>query len=211
MLLWKFIPIWLAYVAAAISPGPSQAFVLETSVYATKNQGHWGAFGVTLGTAIWVLLVAFGLSALVNSFPSGKFVLSLGSTLLIGYFLVRNLIIFLTDPKAVNQKTRKGSQSPLKAFTAGFFVNLINPNSVVFFLSLLAPMLLTTRNPTDLWICIVGIMILSLIWYQTLAIIASHRHLKKFLHSSGPLMRVCFCLIYLYFFVINLQRLISFE
>lgn len=200
-MLLKLFPIWIAYFLAAASPGPSQVFVMESTFFGSRRRGRFGALGISIGTGIWVLLVAFGLNQLVNSFARGPFFLKCGSVLLLTYFLVRNV-------KAIWQRRAEGAihfqiakESAVKTLVKGVGVNLMNPNSVAFFLSLFAPLLVVADAAKELAVCILGVMIISILWYQSLVSIAAHPRIQRMLRQSEKGSRVVFAVIYLYFLI----------
>ena len=157
-----------------------------------------GALGVSLGTGLWVVLVAVGLSRLVNAFERGPDVLRAGSAALLAYFFVKNLRSAgsSSGPSARSNFALEGG-----VFWKGFLVNVLNPNSAAFFLSLFAPLLVQTNDPLELAVCIAGVIVLSVAWYQTLVSLASQPTLQQVLARSERLMRWVFAGVYLYFLV----------
>ena len=204
-MLLKFLPIWLVYFLAAASPGPSQVFVVENSSLGSVRRGRLSALGISLGTAVWVLLVAFGLGAFVNTFAYGAIFLRVLSIALLSYFIFRNIkSVWLqarTGVVAHKVQTQVAPESAARLVTKGLLVNLVNPNSVAFFLSLFAPLLLATQNLHELAVCVAGVIVISLVWYQVLVALATQHHIQKLLQKSATAMRVIFALIYFYFLV----------
>ena len=68
---------WLAFAAAAISPGPNMVAVASRSLGAGRAAGQRVALGIALGACLWALLSAAGAGALFERFPGALRALSL--------------------------------------------------------------------------------------------------------------------------------------
>ena len=60
---------WLAFAAAAISPGPNLVAVASRSLGAGRAAGRRVALGIAIGACLWALLSAAGTGALFARFP----------------------------------------------------------------------------------------------------------------------------------------------
>ena len=60
---------WLAFAAAAISPGPNLVAVASRSLGAGRAAGQRVALGIAIGACLWALLSAAGTGALFARFP----------------------------------------------------------------------------------------------------------------------------------------------
>lgn len=206
-MLLTLTPIWIAYFLAAAAPGPSQIYVVECSTFGGRARGRIAALGISLGTAVWVTLVAFGLGHLVQAFSLGPTLLKVASIGLLAYFFVRTVVQLITGGRQpVDARHPVAIERLHSTFIKGVLVNVLNPNSVVFFLSLFAPMLVDAHDSRTLSICVLGVMILSVGWYQTLVTLASHPRIQSFLKRSEKPMRAMFAAFYLYFLIRALVR-----
>jgi len=71
-----FVLGWLAFSAAALSPGPNMVAVAARSLGAGRAAGQRVAGGIALGAFVWAILCAAGLGHLMSRFPEALTVLS---------------------------------------------------------------------------------------------------------------------------------------
>jgi threonine efflux protein len=189
------------YFLAAATPGPSQFFILEQLVLRSKRDARLGALGVSLGTMVWVLFVVAGLGQLLSSWPEARSVTALLSIALLVFFAARNL-------REIRHTLRAGegaAPTPLarhatknSSFVQGLLVNLLNPNSVVFFMTLFSPLIATGISGFELALGVGGVALISLCWYQLIAESWRFKSFYAFLQRHSLLLRLIVSLFYLY-------------
>jgi threonine/homoserine/homoserine lactone efflux protein len=100
--------------------------------------------GTNLGIVIHTLLVAFGISALVVASPVAFLVLKTGGA---GYLLLACDSSSAQPLGTCRQgQTGKNDASYFKAFLNGFWVNLLNPKVIIFFMTFL-PQFVRVNDP----------------------------------------------------------------
>jgi len=133
----------LAVLLLAITPGPDMTLWMSRAIRDGRAIGMMTMLGTNLGIVIHTLLVAFGVSALIVASPMAFLVLKTGGA---GYLLwlaiqaVRNRSVL-----AVKARGRSDA-SYFKAFVNGFWVNLLNPKVIIFFMTFL-PQFVRVNDP----------------------------------------------------------------
>jgi threonine/homoserine/homoserine lactone efflux protein len=211
-MLEKLIPLWVTYCFAAATPGPAQVFIIERSLFDSRKSGQWAALGVSLGTWAWVVFVGIGMQKFSSHFPEGRAYIRFLSLFLLGFFIYKNTATIITNfvkhriRKIPKPKKSYVSEKPSQIFFKGFLANVLNPNSVVFFMSLFGP-LLTEHTDWNLYLyATLGVTVISVIWYQTVALAAQSKMFKDYLFRSENFTRLLFTCAYAYFFVKLLKQ-----
>lgn len=208
----KLLPLWVTYCFAAATPGPAQVFIIERSLFDSRKAGQWAALGVSLGTWAWVLFVGIGIQKVTQKFPGSRDIIGYLSMGLLGFFIYKNVYKIIQNIvkkkilKVPPQPKVHKKESPSKIFTKGFLANVLNPNSVVFFMSLFGP-LLASHTDWRLYIyATLGVTVISILWYQGVAFMAHIPAFKNLLFRSETLTRVLFTSAYIYFFISLLNQ-----
>jgi threonine/homoserine/homoserine lactone efflux protein len=132
-----------AVLLLAITPGPDMTLWMSRAIRDGRAIGMMTMLGTNLGIVIHTLLVAFGVSALIVASPVAFLVLKTGGA---GYLLwlaiqaVRNRSVLAVEARG------KSDASYLKAFLNGFWVNLLNPKVIIFFMTFL-PQFVRVNDP----------------------------------------------------------------
>jgi len=124
----------LAVLILAITPGPNMIYLISRSLIQGKKAGLISLFGVVCGFLFHIVLVSFGLTAILLSVPYAYFVLKTAGTF---YLLYLAYQAFKPNGKNifdVNPSLSKDSNK--KLFSVGFLTNVLNPKVAVFYVSL---------------------------------------------------------------------------
>ncbi len=117
-----------------MSPGPNMIYLISRSLVQGKKAGFLSIAGVASGFLFHIVLVSFGLTAILMTIPYAYMTLKvLGVT----YLLYLSIQAFKPNAKGlfdVDQQVSK--DSPRKLFTVGFLTNALNPKVAVFYVSL---------------------------------------------------------------------------
>jgi threonine/homoserine/homoserine lactone efflux protein len=124
----------LAAFAMVLTPGPNMIYLISRSITQGKTAGLISLVGVVCGFLFHIVMVAFGLTAVLFAVPFTFTALKiLGAIYLL--YLAYNAVkpgrknIFETRPDLTKDK-------PAKLFMMGFLTNVLNPKMAVFYLSL---------------------------------------------------------------------------
>ena len=122
----------LATAVLAFSPGPDNIFVLVQSATHGKKTGMAVVLGLMTGCLIHTSLVAFGLSAFVQSNKSLYFNLKLFGA---AYMLNLAIRVYKSDLNFNKDHKKFKSDGFYELFKQGFIMTVLNPKVSVFFLA----------------------------------------------------------------------------
>ncbi len=134
------IPIdqWLLFAGTAIllalSPGPNMFYLVSRSICQGRGAGVVSLLGVITGMSIYMLLTAFGLSAVFLAVPYLYDGLRLGGAaylLWLAWQAIRPTSRVLFEARSLPPDSHK------KLYFVGLVTCLLNPKVMVFYLSLL--------------------------------------------------------------------------
>ncbi|WP_375768023.1 LysE family transporter [Archangium gephyra] len=192
--------IYGLYLLAVITPGPNTFIVTRLALSATRRHAAWAILGIALGNAAWLCLILGGVAVLLQQLPGGmRTVRYLGGLYLI-YLGVKGLRSARPAPaeasgtapsvapeRALVERALVGEED--RPFRSGLFSSLSNPNTLPFYLSILAP---TVVPGIPLWVRVAaaaGIVTLAMAWYGTLAWGLSTGHVRRAYTRREPLIR----------------------
>ncbi|MCU0448907.1 MAG: LysE family translocator [Bernardetiaceae bacterium] len=123
----------LAALVLVISPGPNMVYLISRAITQGPTAGLISLSGVICGFLFHIVLVSFGLTALLLAVPLVYQLLKALGVVYLLYLAYQAVKpgapgLFATNPALP-------SDSPLKLFQMGFFTNVLNPKVAVFYLS----------------------------------------------------------------------------
>jgi homoserine/homoserine lactone efflux protein len=129
--------LWLALAGAgaliSFTPGAGAINTMSNSLNAGFRRSIWGILGQQAALIVHVLIVALGVGVLVASSPMAFNVIRYAGAAYLVYLGIRQ---FLSKPAAAQEQAAKLSNEPAwSIFRRGFWVNLLNPKAIVFFLA----------------------------------------------------------------------------
>lgn len=137
----------LAFSAAglllALTPGPDMTLSISRALGQGRKSAMFVVVGTSLGVVCHTLLVAFGISALITASPTAFFVLKTGGA---AYLLWLAIQAIRFGSSLSVQKVDKAESSPLANISVGFWVNILNPKVIIFFMTFL-PQFVTAGDP----------------------------------------------------------------
>ena len=141
--LATFVAFTIAVWILAITPGPDMTLSISRSLSDGKAGGMMVVFGTSTGLVIHTLLVALGVSALIIASPAAFTVLKTGGAA----YLVWLAIQAIRHGSSLSVKRIDGpAKSGLANYLTGFWVNLLNPKVILFFMTFL-PQFVTATDP----------------------------------------------------------------
>ncbi len=180
----------LAFTAAALllalTPGPDMTLSISRALGQGRGPAMFVVIGTSLGVVCHTLLVAFGVSALITASPTAFFILKTGGA---AYLLWLALQAIRFGSSLSVQKVDRGQSSPLANMSVGFWVNILNPKVIIFFMTFL-PQFVTAGDPhvtgklifLGLYFILVGMPV------NILAVLAAHR-LSSWLQANRQVLR----------------------
>lgn len=117
-------------------PGPSVVFAVGRTLNLGRKPGLATVLANAAGTGVWILVSAFGLSAVLEVFPEFLRGLQIFGVIYLGYLGVKSIIG--ARKSAGSTATEAESALPIrKILSQGFVVGITNPKVAVFFTAIL--------------------------------------------------------------------------
>ena len=117
-----------------LTPGPNMAYLVSRSICQGRTAGMISLAGVALGFVTYMLLAAFGITALVFAIPYAYDALRLAGAAYLGWLAWNALKPGGRSPFQVHDLP---PDSPRRLFAMGLLTNLLNPKIAALYLSLL--------------------------------------------------------------------------
>jgi len=123
----------LAALVLVISPGPNMIYLISRTITQGRKAGLTSLAGVICGFLFHILMVSFGLTAILFAVPFAYTVLK---TLGVIYLLYLAYQAIKPNSKSIFEVDQNLQiDQPRKLFTVGFLTNVLNPKVAVFYLS----------------------------------------------------------------------------
>ncbi|MFD5599285.1 LysE family transporter [Leucobacter sp. NPDC058333] len=130
--------IWLSLLAASIviciTPGAGAINTMSNSLAVGWRRSIWGVFGQELALLVHIAIVAAGVGVLVANSPVLFNVIRYSGSAYLLYLGLR-LIFTKPQPPAADAEGAAMSATRIAMLRRGFWVNLLNPKAIVFFLA----------------------------------------------------------------------------
>ncbi|MGF6173354.1 LysE family translocator [Ensifer sp. 4252] len=132
------LPTLLAFAAAtlllAATPGPDMTLSISRALSQGKRAALFVVLGTSFGIVVHTLLVAFGISALITASPTAFMVLKTGGAAYLLWLAVQAI----RHGSTLSIKTvDSAGGTALSNISSGFWVNLLNPKVIIFFMTFL--------------------------------------------------------------------------
>lgn len=134
------LPVWLSLLAAcaviSFTPGAGAINTMTNSLSQGWRRSFWGILGQQLALVAHVVIVAAGIGIVVAGSPVLFTVIRYAGAAYLVYLGLR-LILTRTDAPADETEPGHARESAWSMLRRGFWVNLLNPKAIVFFLAFL--------------------------------------------------------------------------
>jgi len=118
----------------AVSPGPNMMYLASRSVSQGRRAGLVSLGGIAVGFVVYLLLTAFGITAVAMAAPLAYDVLRVAGAAYLGWLAWQALKPGARSPFEVRDLA---PDSDRRLFVMGFLTNLLNPKAAALYLSLL--------------------------------------------------------------------------
>ena len=139
--LATLLTVALLHWVALVTPGANVLVVSNLAAADARRPAIFAALGVTLVALIWATLAVLGVNAVFAAHPYLRIVVQVAGGIYLVYLATR-----LWRSAAAPDGRASTSLTPLAAFRLGFFTNITNPKSALFFGSVFATAL--PHDPT---------------------------------------------------------------
>lgn len=129
--------VWAFGIVAfglAVTPGPNMIYLISRSLSQGPRAGLISLSGVGLGFIIYMLLAAFGITAVIVAVPYAYDALRLGGA---GYLLYLAWQALKPGGRSPFEVKSLPQDSPRKLVLMGLMTNLLNPKAAMLYLALL--------------------------------------------------------------------------
>tara|TARA_R110002050_G_scaffold287364_1_gene438526 strand:+ start:1686 stop:2258 length:573 start_codon:yes stop_codon:yes gene_type:complete len=155
----------------AISPGPDNVYVLVQSISNGKSYGLATVCGLITGCIVHTTLLAFGVSAVISANENLFFGIKLLGAC---YLLFLAYKVFKSDAAISLNSDVIPKKSLKQLFVQGFFMNVLNPKVMIFFLAFFPGFLFSETMSTVIQFYILGgiFMLVSFLVFSSIALLA---------------------------------------
>ena len=115
-------------------PGPNMLYLISRSIVQGKRAGLISLFGVATGFVVYMLLAAFGITAIVMAIPFAYDTVKFLGALYLLYWAWQAI---KPNAKSLFEVQKLDTDSPTELYLMGLLTNLLNPKIAVMYLSLL--------------------------------------------------------------------------
>jgi threonine/homoserine/homoserine lactone efflux protein len=134
--LASWITFLITSLVIILIPGPSVVFAIGRTLALGRPAGLVTVAANAIGTSMWVIATAIGLTGLITAAPWALEVVKIAGVIYLGYLGVKTIIGSKAQHAAVVGAS--GATKTLgQIWREGFFVGLSNPKTAVFFMAIL--------------------------------------------------------------------------
>lgn len=164
----SLIAIALAFLMVTVSPGPANIAAASISASAGRGAGLRFGLGLCLGLAVWGVVAATGLGAILQGAGTALMLLKIGGGLYLLWLAWHSARAAWrgTPPRTEPQPSRRW-------FWRGLALNLSNPKAVVAWMAALSVGLGANDGAAALWSATALCMAIGLLNYTIYAIVFS--------------------------------------
>jgi len=180
MLAANFIELGIAYLLAAMMPGPSIALIIRNGIVNSRMASVKAALGIIVANLLQSGVVLAGFTFLDSNALSLKTIKMLCSLFLI--YLGLKILFTRKTEKSESIKTRISSRNAKRwgYFLEGFLIDFLNPLAFTFFISIMTIII----SPQESWLIKVGywieIILISITWFLGAALVSSSERINLY-------------------------------
>jgi threonine efflux protein len=168
-MLATLLTITALHWVVLVTPGVNLMLVSQLAASGQRRNALVASLGITAVTLTWALLALFGVSAVFAAHPQLRQTLQVAGGLYLCYVAVK-----LWRAGAPAEGMHTGKLGAWAAFRLGFFTNIMNPKSALFFGSVFATALPADASAGLLAAAVAMVYVNALIWHLALALGFSH-------------------------------------
>ncbi len=193
----ELLTVYVACLVAFTSPGPNFVAITSYSVE-SRAAGYGVAIGISVGTAIWALFAATGLTAILSTFEIAATVISIAGgmyLLWLGYNAFKSVLAGQKfQPKNIDTKNIK---TLAKSIAPGLTIQLTNPKTALFWLALTSLVIRPNTPSVVIVFLVAGCFILAVVWHLLLAFAFSTGPLRKAYIKYKPIFSIVFGIVFI--------------
>jgi len=180
------LSIFAVHIVALISPGPDFTLCLKNAVSYGKKAGLLTALGFAVGVGIHTTYMLFGFDLLQDKLPLVLQIIKWMGAAYLAYMGISGLVAYKNyKPQSDDAKhdTTSLFRRPALCFGDGLLTNILNPKAVLFFVSVFAAMQGVSVSILNKVVLILGMAVLTFIWFSFFATMLNKPGVLKRLKS----------------------------
>jgi homoserine/homoserine lactone efflux protein len=183
--------LWLALLAACLlisfTPGAGAINTMSNALSSGFRRALWGILGQQAALLLQIAIVAAGVGLLVASSPIAFHLIRYAGAAYLVYLGVRK--IFSRPVEPAPEAASAARESAFSMFRRGFWVNLLNPKAIVFFLAFVPQFIRPDAALLPQYLVLAATVVLVDIAVMWLFFAAAARSLRRFTTSrQGEIM-----------------------
>ena len=132
MTLTVWLSLFTASIIISLTPGAGAVNTMSNALRVGWRRSIWGIIGQQIALIVLVVIVAAGVGLLVVSSPVIFTAIRYAGAAYLVYLGVR---MILAQPQTSDEQLHAPSETRRSMVVRGFWVNLLNPKAIVFFLA----------------------------------------------------------------------------
>lgn len=154
--------VWLSLLAACVvisfTPGAGAINTMSNALNQGWRRSFWGVLGQQAALIVHVAIVAAGVGLLVARSPILFEIIRYAG---VAYLVHLGVRLILAAPEPLEDADRPPTREHAwSIFRRGFWVNLLNPKAIVFFLAFVPQFIDLERDPLPQYLILVGTVML---------------------------------------------------
>ena len=141
------LSVWVTYFIATIilslSPGPGVFSSISSGLHHGFRLGLWNGVGMQVANVLMVIVVAFGLGAILLA---SETLFTAVKWLGVIYLVYLGIVTWRAPPRGFEEDRDDNAHTPREVFMRGFWVNATNPKGIIFFAAIL-PQFIDVARP----------------------------------------------------------------
>lgn len=133
------LTVWFSLLAACVvislTPGAGAINTMSNSLTEGWRRSIWGIIGQQIALIVYIVIVAAGVGLLVTHFPVLYDIVRYAGAAYLVYLGVRLILVKTDAEEQSHENFTPRSESRWSMVRRGFWVNILNPKAVVFFLA----------------------------------------------------------------------------
>lgn len=172
-MLSTLLAIAVLHWVILVTPGANVLVVSNLAASGSRQSAVFAGLGITVVAGIWSLLAILGVNAIFAAHSVLRLAIQVAGGLYLVYVAVR-----LWRAIAAPERSQFFRLSPHAAFRLGFFTNIMNPKSALFFGSVFATALPPQPSVLLLFLAVAMVVLNALVWHTFLALAFSHHRVQ---------------------------------
>lgn len=181
MTLTVWISLLAACVVISLTPGAGAINTMSNSLAEGWRRSIWGIIGQQLALVVYIVVVAAGVGLLVSRFPVIFDIVRYAGAAYLAYLGVR-MIFAKTDAADDPDVFAARQENRWAMVRRGFWVNILNPKAVVFFLAFMPQFVRPDQPQLPQYLIVSVTMIvvdIAVMWFVFAGAAGSFRRLTR--------------------------------